>query len=306
MNAEELIGILRQGEGTRVEFKKEFPSQAHAIGKEMAALANSGGGILLMGVSDDGEPTGIDDADRVVERLAGIAKSCLTKPPEIDKFQLSKNISLIYVKIRACGPCIYEGKVYHRVGSTSVECRTPEELLDIIEGITNRTAEDSKRSSKIKSSKNLAGKRRRRTNELEFFQHLTNRPKEAIAAKKILDWSNENFTRLKWERSSFVPVLEYGANATHNPITVFAVGKVPRVQIKFGRMKKKNGLSESKRIELLQKLNKIPGVNLKDFNKYPAIKLSALTSEGAVDQFLHAIAWTNDEVRVVQSNRRKN
>jgi|GEM_PF-3518605 len=300
MNAEELIGILRQGEGTRVEFKREFPSQAHAIGKEMAALANSGGGILLMGVSDDGEPTGIADADRVVERLAGIAQSCLTKPPEIDKFQLSKNIFLVYVKIRACGPCVYEGKVYHRVGSISVECRSPEELLDIIEGITNRTVDGFQRS---KAPKNAAGKRRRRTNELELFQHLTSRPTEAIAAKKILDWSNKKFTRVKWERASFVPVLEYGAKATHNPITVFAVGKVPRVQIKFGRMKKKNGLSESKRIELLEKLNKIPGVSLKDFNKYPTIKLSALTSEDAMDQFIHAIEWTNSEVSVLKSKR---
>ena len=58
MNVEGLIAILRQGESTRVEFKSDFPSQGHAIGKEMAALANSGGGILLMGVSDDGRQLG--------------------------------------------------------------------------------------------------------------------------------------------------------------------------------------------------------------------------------------------------------
>lgn len=86
MTADELITILRQGEGTRVEFKRDFPAQSHAIGKEMAALANTGGGVLLMGVSDDGEPTGIADAERVVERLAGIAKSCLTKSPESTHF----------------------------------------------------------------------------------------------------------------------------------------------------------------------------------------------------------------------------
>ena len=66
-------------------------------------------------------------------------------------------------------------------------------------------------------------------------------------------------------------------------------------------MKKKNGFAESKRIELLNKLNKIPGVHLRDFNKYPAIKLSALTSEDALDQFLQAIAWTNTEVRTTVS-----
>jgi predicted HTH transcriptional regulator len=49
MKAEELIAILRQGEGIRVEFKSDFPANAQAVGKEMAALANTGGGILLWG-----------------------------------------------------------------------------------------------------------------------------------------------------------------------------------------------------------------------------------------------------------------
>jgi hypothetical protein len=133
MNAEELIAILRQGEGTRVEFKSDFPVQSHAIGKEMAALANSGGGVLLMGVTDDGAPKGIEDADRVVERLAGIARSCgLSISPEIDKFQVSKNVFIVYAKIRSCPPCFYEGKIYHRVGSTSVECSSGDQLRNIL------------------------------------------------------------------------------------------------------------------------------------------------------------------------------
>lgn len=116
-----------------MEFKSEFPSQSHAIGKEMAALANTGGGVLLMGVTDDGAPIGIDNPDRVVERLAGIARSCgLTVAPEIDKFQISRNIFIVYAKIRPCPPCFYEGKIYHRVGSTSVECRSGEQLQNIL------------------------------------------------------------------------------------------------------------------------------------------------------------------------------
>ncbi len=133
MNAEDLITILRQGEGTRIEFKSDFPAQSHAIAKEMAAFANSGGGVLLMGVTDDGAPIGIDNADRVVERLAGIAHTCgLSISPEIDKFQVSKNVFVVYAKIRACPPCFYEGKIYHRVGSTSVECRSSEQLENIL------------------------------------------------------------------------------------------------------------------------------------------------------------------------------
>lgn len=93
MNAEELIRIPSQGEGPHVEFKSDFPKQADDISKEMAALANSGGGILLMGVADDGSLPGILNPDHVADRLAGFARF-LRVSPEIDKFQLSKKVLL--------------------------------------------------------------------------------------------------------------------------------------------------------------------------------------------------------------------
>lgn len=119
----ELFGILRQGESPHVEFKSDFPKQAHDIAKEMAALANCGGGVLLMGVDDDGVPRGIPEPARAAERLANIARSC-SPPllPLIDKVHLSKDITIIYAKIPSCPPCFYQGKIYVRVGTTSVEC----------------------------------------------------------------------------------------------------------------------------------------------------------------------------------------
>jgi hypothetical protein len=44
----------------------------------------------------------------------------------------------------------------------------------------------------------------------------------------------------------------------------FTVPQEPRVQVKFGRMKNRNGMPEEKRIELLRRLNAIPGVNLSE------------------------------------------
>jgi hypothetical protein len=143
-------------------------------------------------------------------------------------------------------------------------------------------------------------RRRSITNEKEFFEGLQNRaPTAANVAKRILDWSRQNFSRVDWKGSSFVPVLEYGAEFTHNPITVFAVGKVPRVGIKFGRMKNRNGLPKEKRIELFRRLNDIPGVRLPadSIDKYPNILLSTLANGNALEQFLKAIAWTIEEVK---------
>ena len=103
------------------------------------------------------------------------------------------------------------------------------------------------------------GKRSIKTEE-EFFDALQNRsPVDASVARKILDWSRQNFSHVNWKGSSFVPVLEYGADFSHNPITVFVGGKVPRVGIKFGRLKNRNGMPKEKLIELLRRLNDIPG-----------------------------------------------
>jgi hypothetical protein len=133
MNADELISFLRHGEGTSTEFKVDFPSNAHSLAKEMAALANSGGGVLLLGVDDDGTPKGIADPHRAADRLAGIARNCgLSVLPEIDKFQVSKNIVIVYARVFPCPPCFCEGKIYHRVGSLSVECTSADQLNRIL------------------------------------------------------------------------------------------------------------------------------------------------------------------------------
>jgi serine/threonine protein kinase len=162
----------------------------------------------------------------------------------------------------------------------------------VIESLTGRSAIGD-----------IDSRSRSNTTEEEFFETLQNRsPVEANVAKKILDWSRQNFSRVDWKHSSFVPVLDYGAEFSHNPITVFAVGKVPRVGIKFGRMKNRNGLPKEKRIELLGQLNEIPGVRLPadSVDKYPNILLTTLASGDALEQFLRTIAWTNEEVKTIQ------
>jgi len=250
-----------------------------------------------MGVSDDGAPTGIAEPERAVERLSGIAHTCgLNVAPEIDKFQVSKNIFIVYAKVKPCAPCIYDGKIYHRVGSTSVQCQSGEQLMAIIQGNSARVEEPGRAGRRKEPQQNV--RKGRKTTEIEFFQQLTKRPEEAIVARKVLDWADKNFTHVKWERSSFNPVLDYGAKFSHNPITVQS-NKTPRVVIKFGRMKNRNRVPEVKLTQLLQRLNKIEGVNLSldSVDKYPHRKLSKLTNETALRAFLRCISWTIDEVK---------
>ena len=58
MDQAEIRAILSHGEDTRYQFKREA-THAKSVGAELAAFANGGGGLLLVGVSDDGKVVGL-------------------------------------------------------------------------------------------------------------------------------------------------------------------------------------------------------------------------------------------------------
>ncbi len=78
--------LLAGGESARVEFKSTARCNLHTgqrddkiemvIAKTVAALANSGGGDLLIGVDDDGHPLGLDDDLKFM------------KNPDVDRYEL--------------------------------------------------------------------------------------------------------------------------------------------------------------------------------------------------------------------------
>jgi len=72
--------LLRGGETDVVEFMQVFPDQARDVAKEIAALAPSGG-LILLGVRDDGTMMGLSDCasaggrDKLVQRIQGLVIS---------------------------------------------------------------------------------------------------------------------------------------------------------------------------------------------------------------------------------------
>jgi ATP-dependent DNA helicase RecG len=72
-----LADVRARGEGPGVEFKERFPDQAHRLAQELAAFGTSGGGVLYIGINDNGDLVGIDAADGdtrdlAVERAQGV------------------------------------------------------------------------------------------------------------------------------------------------------------------------------------------------------------------------------------------
>lgn len=60
MTEQELHLLLQQGEGYNIEFKQSIPSKATELAKELCAFANANGGILLVGVDDNGKILGVN------------------------------------------------------------------------------------------------------------------------------------------------------------------------------------------------------------------------------------------------------
>ena len=65
MSRTELLEIVRNGESSGVEFKRDV-LQARDLAKAVVALANFEGGVVVLGVEDDGSITGIT-RDRLEE-----------------------------------------------------------------------------------------------------------------------------------------------------------------------------------------------------------------------------------------------
>ena len=76
--SEELTILRAHGEGPKLEYMAEFPSNATELAKEIAAFASTDGGTILLGVADSGELEGLGNLedlaarDALMRRLEGV------------------------------------------------------------------------------------------------------------------------------------------------------------------------------------------------------------------------------------------
>ena len=113
MNKKELQLILEEGEGYRIEFKD---SLAH-IDKEMVAFANSSGGRIFLGISDNKEIKGFQIANKLKSQIQDIANNC--QPPVKIILEESGNILIINVREGEDKPYKCSSGFYTRVGPNS-------------------------------------------------------------------------------------------------------------------------------------------------------------------------------------------
>jgi ATP-dependent DNA helicase RecG len=123
------LPILRaQGEGQELEFKGELPKNAQELGREVAAFATSNAGLILVGVTDEGNLFGIPNGDRpevrdeLSRRVSGVCRAHV-KPavvPEI-AFAVEDGRTVMVVSIKKGSEPVYynNGRPYIRDHSES-------------------------------------------------------------------------------------------------------------------------------------------------------------------------------------------
>lgn len=116
-----ITDILKTGESEQTEFKPSL-SQQDNIMATISAFSNTHGGVLIIGVSDNGEPLRMDIGNHTLENLANQIKQN-TDPAIYPSIRIEeiedKHVIVVEVKESAEKPVLAFGKAYMRVGRSN-------------------------------------------------------------------------------------------------------------------------------------------------------------------------------------------
>jgi ATP-dependent DNA helicase RecG len=131
----ELLRLIRGGEDTFLELKVKL-SNPEKIAHEIVALANTGGGVIVFGVSDQLRIEGVDDPESVQEELVRICREDVDPPlfPFIDRiaFDNGRRVVAVDIEGKRRPYRTRDGRFYLRIGSEKREA-TREELSTLLD-----------------------------------------------------------------------------------------------------------------------------------------------------------------------------
>lgn len=126
MTKTELLELIANGEGSGVEFKRD-DLRPEQLAKEIVALANFQGGVILLGVEDDGTITGIQ-RENLEEWVMDTVFGRYVRPMILPFFETvqvdpQRRVALVSVTQGTAKPYVvrHQGReeIYVRAGSTS-------------------------------------------------------------------------------------------------------------------------------------------------------------------------------------------
>ena len=170
----ELLEIISNGENSGVEFKRDV-LQNYELAKELVAFSNFRGGMVLLGVEDDGSISGITRPD--IEEWVMTTCRDKIRPAIIPFFdvvrdvQPGKNVAIVRVTTGLDVHSLWHNnanRYYIRVGTQSREA-TPEELARLFQQRGSIRAE-----LRPVSGATMADLDRRRLSD--YFTHIRQQP----------------------------------------------------------------------------------------------------------------------------------
>lgn len=151
MNALELADIISTGETSRVQFKAELPHR-DSVAKEIVAMSNSIGGVVLIGVKDvTGEITGltsaqIEEYDRVVSEVADNLKPPVYIATEVIRIEHKgelRNVLIVHIQEGINKPYkTAKGEIYLKQGSNKRLLTDNAEIMRLFQHSGNLLADE--------------------------------------------------------------------------------------------------------------------------------------------------------------------
>ena len=131
----ELLRLIRGGEDTYLELKVKL-SNSEKIAQEIVALANTSGGVIVFGVTDQLRVEGVDDPETVQDELVRICREEIQPPlvPFIDRiaFDSGRRVVALDIDGKRRPYRTRDGRFYIRIGAEKREA-SREELSALLD-----------------------------------------------------------------------------------------------------------------------------------------------------------------------------
>src|ERR1700743_1449970 len=130
MTSEKLELLIQEGEGYNVEYKQSFPSKLSELATELCAFANANGGVLLVGVTDKQQVTGITLDNTQRSRIQDVIRLIdPALPIHISEHKISGKIILSFeCPSGEQKPYVVSGSIYVRNGPNSERITSIEQM----------------------------------------------------------------------------------------------------------------------------------------------------------------------------------
>jgi len=127
MNPEEFAMLLQEGEGYKIEIKEGISG----IDKHMVAFANSSGGRIFIGITDDKQIKGINITNKLKTQIQDIANNCRPKVKIfMEKIEFdNKDVLIVNVRVGEDKPYECSSGFYKRIGAISQKL-TRDEIME--------------------------------------------------------------------------------------------------------------------------------------------------------------------------------